>query len=73
VIDLFVPCILNVVLIVKLGQRFAGLQQKVVLSTLLRRFSFRSTQSIEQLHICAEVGLRADVPIQMIIQHRRHF
>jgi len=53
-----------------IGQRFAGLEERVVLSTLFRRFSFHSTQNIKELHICGLAVLRPDVPIQMVI-HRR--
>ncbi len=54
----------------ELGQRFAGLEERVVLSTLFRRFSFRSTQSIEELHLSLDLILRPRVPIQMFIERR---
>jgi hypothetical protein len=54
----------------KIGQRFAGLEERVVLSTLFRRFSIRSTQTIDELHLVAEAILRTLVPIQMIIERR---
>jgi hypothetical protein len=53
-----------------LGQRFAGLEERTVLSALFRRFSFRSTQTIDQLQLSAGAILRTNVPIQMHIKHR---
>ncbi len=65
----------NIVLTVVfvLGQRFAGLEERVILSTLFRRFSFRSTQTVDELQLCAEAILRPHVPIQMYIEQRKHF
>jgi cytochrome P450 len=54
-----------------LGQRFAGLEERVVLSTLFRRFSFLSTQTIDQLHLSTDAILRPRVPIQMYIEQRQ--
>jgi cytochrome P450 len=53
-----------------IGQRFAGLEERVVLSTLFRRFSFRSTQTIDELHLAPNLILRASVPIAMFIKQR---
>ena len=53
-----------------LGQRFAGLEERVVLSTLFRHFSFRSTQTIEQLELSFDMILRPRVPIQMFVERR---
>jgi len=53
-----------------IGQRFAGLEERVVLSTLFRHFSFRSTQTIDELHLACDVVLRSRVPIQMFIKRR---
>jgi len=61
------------VAILVLGQRFAGLEERVVLSTLFRHFSFRSTQTIDQLHLSADAILRAHVPIQMFIERRQQY
>ena len=61
---------MNIILIFNLGQRFAGLEERVVLSTLFRRFSFRSTQSIDELHLSLDVILRPQVPIQMFLERR---
>jgi hypothetical protein len=41
-----------------------------VLSTVFRRFSFRSTQTIEQIHLSPQLILRPEVPIQMVIKQR---
>ena len=46
------------------------LEDKVVLSTLFRRFAFRSTQSIDELHLCLAGVLRPKVPIRMIVERR---
>ncbi len=54
-----------------IGQRFAGLEERVILSTLFRRFSFRATQTIDELHLSCELIVRPRVPIAMIIE-RRH-
>ena len=56
-----------------LGQRFASLEERVVLSTLFRRFSFESTQTIDQLRLSLSVILRTEVPIQMIVKRRSVF
>ncbi|CAF1069687.1 unnamed protein product [Adineta ricciae] len=53
-----------------IGQRFAGLEERVVLSTLFRRFSFHSTQTIEDIRLSIDGILRTDAPIQMIIKRR---
>jgi cytochrome P450 len=56
-----------------IGQRFAGLEERVVLATLFRRFSFRSTQTIEELQLAPGAILRTYVPIQMIVERRQGF
>ena len=55
-----------------LGQRFALLEEKVILSTLFRRFSVRATQTIDELQLSFEAILRPTVPIQLIIEQRQH-
>jgi hypothetical protein len=52
------------------GQRFSGLEERVVLSTLFRRFTFRSTQTIDELQLTSDIILRPRVPIQMFIEPR---
>jgi cytochrome P450 len=59
------------VTILVLGQRFAGLEEKVVLSTLFRRFSFRSTQIIDELQLSSDSILRPRTPIQMFVERRQ--
>lgn len=54
-----------------LGQRFALLEEKVVLSTLFRRYSLRATQSIEELQLSFEAIMRPVVPIKIIVEHRQ--
>jgi hypothetical protein len=61
---------LSTIISSKIGQRFAGLEERVVLSTLFRRYSFRSTQSIDELHLSLEIILRPEVPIEMFINRR---
>ena len=53
-----------------LGQRFAMLEEKVILSTLFRRYSFRATQTIDELQLSFEMIMRPVVPIKLIIEHR---
>jgi len=52
------------------GQRFAGLEERVILSTLFRRFSFHSTQEIDELNLAFGAILRPKVPIEMIVKRR---
>ena len=54
-----------------LGQRFALLEEKVILSTLFRRFSLRATQTIDELQLCFEAIMRPGVPIQLIMEKRQ--
>lgn len=53
-----------------IGQRFAGFEVRVILSTLFRRFSFRSVQTIDELRLFTGMVLRSRVPIQMVIEQR---
>jgi hypothetical protein len=62
--------IINDLLFLKVGQRFAGLEERVVLSILFRRFYFRSNQKLDELHLALELILRLQVPIQMIVERR---
>ncbi|CAF1047671.1 unnamed protein product [Rotaria sordida] len=55
-----------------IGQRFAQLEEKVVLSTLFRRYSLHTTQTIDELQISFEAIMRPAVPIKFIVEHR-HF
>ena len=54
----------------RIGQRFAALEERVILSTLFRRFSFQCSQTIEQLELVTEGILRPQNPIQVTIQQR---
>ncbi|CAF5031468.1 unnamed protein product [Rotaria sp. Silwood1] len=54
-----------------IGQRFALLEEKVILSTLLRRYSFRATQTVAELQLSFEAIMRPTVPIKMIVEHRK--
>ena len=54
------------------GQRFASLEEKVILSTLFRHFSFHATQTIDELHLASDSILRPHVPIKMSIRRRNH-
>jgi cytochrome P450 len=62
---------LYAIIIIEIGQRFAGLEERVVLSTLFLHFSFRSTQTIDQLHLSIDAILRARIPIQMSVERRQ--
>ncbi|CAF2172940.1 unnamed protein product [Rotaria magnacalcarata] len=54
-----------------IGQRFAQLEEKTILSTLLRRYTFRATQTIDELKLCFEAIIRPEVPIKLIVEHRQ--
>ena len=41
-----------------LGQRFALLEEKVVLMNVIRHFRVRSAQAFDELHPCQELVLR---------------
>jgi len=43
-----------------IGQRFALLEEKIVLSSILRRFRLKTRQTIDDLHLSFEVILRAN-------------
>ncbi|UJR12837.1 hypothetical protein I4U23_017011 [Adineta vaga] len=55
-----------------IGQSFALFEEKIVLSTLFRRFSFRTKQTIDDLQLSFEAIMRPAVPIQPTIKHRHH-
>ncbi|CAF4720542.1 unnamed protein product [Rotaria sp. Silwood1] len=54
-----------------IGQRFALLEEKVILSTLLRQYSLRATQTIDELQLSFEAIMRPTVPIKLFIEHRK--
>ncbi|CAF0819677.1 unnamed protein product [Didymodactylos carnosus] len=54
-----------------LGQRFALIEEKVFLSTLLRKFSLTTEQKVEDLHLASEIILRPTVPIQITLKYRQ--
>ena len=54
-----------------LGQRFALLEEKVILATLFRRFSFRATQTVDELQLSFEAIMRPGIPIQLVIEQRQ--
>jgi cytochrome P450 len=60
----------NLFIFTEIGQRFAGLEERVILSTLFRRFSFHSIQTIDELHLVTEGILRPEVPIQIMVKYR---
>ncbi len=43
-----------------IGQRFAMLEEKVMLSGILRRFKLKTSQSRDELHISFEIILRSE-------------
>ena len=54
----FVNMLLFVDLSLSLGQRFAILEEKIVLAHVLRNFTIDSTQSYDELLVCAELITR---------------
>ena len=62
--------IVEKMILVALGQRFANLEERVVLSTLFRRFSFCSTQTVDELGLLNLLLLRTENPILMYIEAR---
>ncbi|CAF0836423.1 unnamed protein product [Didymodactylos carnosus] len=54
-----------------IGQRFAMLEEKVFLSTLLRKFSLTTTQTIEDIRLAEEIIMRAVDPIYITLKRRR--
>lgn len=56
--------------IFSIGQRFAALEERVILSTLFRRFTLQCSQSLEELNLVSEGILRAKTPIEISIEHR---
>jgi len=53
-----------------IGQRFALLEQKIVLSYILRNFSIDSTQTVDELHTCSELITRPKEGIYVTIAKR---
>lgn len=41
-----------------IGQRFALLEEKIILSNVLRNFCIESTQTFDELHVCSELVTR---------------
>ena len=52
------------------GQRFALLEEKIVLSYILRNFSIDSTQTVDELHTCSELITRPKEGIYVTIAKR---
>uniref|UniRef100_UPI00398EFA97 cytochrome P450 4V2-like isoform X1 n=2 Tax=Pristiophorus japonicus TaxID=55135 RepID=UPI00398EFA97 len=53
-----------------IGQRFALIEEKVVLSSILRRFHVEAKQSREELHLVGELILRPQDGIWIELHHR---
>ncbi|XP_015750059.1 PREDICTED: cytochrome P450 4c3-like [Acropora digitifera] len=53
-----------------IGQRFALLEEKIVLSYILRNFSIDSTQTVDELHTCSELITRPKEGIYVTIAKR---
>ena len=54
-----------------IGQRFAMLEEKVMLSSILRQFKIKTVQSAKELHISFELILRSETAA-LIQLERRH-
>ncbi|CAF1531837.1 unnamed protein product [Adineta steineri] len=54
-----------------IGQRFAMLEEKVILSSILRRFKLKTSQSPDDLHLSFELLLRSvnGVHVQLELRH----
>ncbi|CAF1176401.1 unnamed protein product [Adineta steineri] len=54
-----------------IGQRFAMLEEKVILSSILKRFKLKTSQSPDDLHISFEVILRSEngAHVQLELRH----
>ncbi|CAF1109070.1 unnamed protein product [Adineta steineri] len=54
-----------------IGQRFAMLEEKVILSSILRRFKLKTSQSPDDLHLSFELILRAEngAHVQLELRH----
>ncbi|XP_068134766.1 cytochrome P450 4V2-like [Hyperolius riggenbachi] len=53
-----------------IGQRFALMEEKVVLSTILRNFTVKANQKREELRLVGELILRPESGIWVELQHR---
>ena len=53
-----------------LGQKFAGMEEKVMLSTFLRRFKVRSEETLEELQVLGELITRPmnGVKVQLTVR-----
>ena len=54
-----------------IGQKFAFLEEKVVLANILRNFNLKSTQNIDELIMHPEMVLRPQMPINICFTPRR--
>ncbi|CAF1313504.1 unnamed protein product [Didymodactylos carnosus] len=52
------------------GQRFAMLEEKVFLSTLLRKFSLMTTQKIQDVCLALKIVMRPVEPIHIVLKRR---
>ncbi|GLH09719.1 CSON008890 protein [Gryllus bimaculatus] len=56
---------------IKVGQKFALLEEKAVISTLLRRYSFRALDKAEDLKLVSELILRPIQGVRVAVQLRK--
>jgi cytochrome P450 len=54
-----------------IGQRFAMLEEKMMISSMLRRFRLKTTQSSRDLHISFEIILRSETEVLVQLESRR--
>jgi len=53
-----------------IGQKFATMEEKVVVSSVLRKYTLRSTMTVDEIPLCAEVILRPKNGLRISLQKR---
>jgi cytochrome P450 len=55
-----------------LGQRFAMMEEKIVLASIVRNFNIKSIQITEDIRITPEIILKSTNGIMVELQRRKH-
>lgn len=55
-----------------IGQKFALLEEKAVISAVLRKFKVKSVQRVEDIHLRAELILRPNDGLKLILENRKN-